>query len=746
VIFCRFDISRRKRGTGPRALRSTLRIAFGVALVAALALPSAPARAQNESTGLAAICPDPALSPLSFSTPEREDARIIMYARQLDASKTETSEARGNVEINRADQRLTTEYLQFLPETGTVVMPEALRYADSQVWIEAQRAEYSFEDESGQFWKLDYGLSQSSAHGSADSMELLPDQRSVLNGLDFTTCPGEQPDWQIKAQRMEFHHEKGYGTARHARLEFKGVPILYAPWFSFPIDDRRKSGLLYPSVSNTNDNGIEFGIPYYWNIAPNMDAIIQPRYFSNRGFMLSGDFRFLSRHTGGFVEYDYMPDDDQTGEERYHYFFEHRATLPGAWSTQLNVDRVSDDDYFQDFGASLETTSRQFLRSAGIVRGFGHHWSFEAMADDFQVIDDSVSPENEPYRRVPRLAFRLDQPFGPSGLGFILDSELAYFDRDVGVTGARADNTGHLYWERWAAWGFIRPSLGYRYTTYDLEDVMAGEDTSPDRGTTIASLDGGLFFDRTLDSGNTQTLEPRMFYLYVPFEEQDELPDFDTADFTFGFSQLFNTNRFAGADRQGDADQLSLSLTTRSYAAGDGNQLWRFSVGQIIYFEDQQVQLDADSPMLDDRSPLIAEFSLTTFRRFASTAGLQWDWTEDRLDVASFGVSYGGADGERAAFEYRFRRERVDQFDFRLSWPVTPEWRLLTRVNYSFEDDDLLETQAGFEYESCCWALRTVYRRYLKNREGEQRDGVYLELNLKGLASVGTGGEELFYY
>lgn len=683
---------------------------------------------------------------MTLSTPDREDARIIMYARRMDASKTEISEARGDVEVIRADQRLTTEYLRFLPETKSVVMPEPLRYDDSQLWIEAGRAEYSFEDETGHFWKLDYGLSQSSAHGSADSMELLPDQRSVLNSLDFTTCPGERPDWEIKAQRMEFHHGEGYGTARHARLEFKGVPILYAPWLSFPIDDRRKSGLLYPSVSNTNDNGIEFGIPYYWNIAPNMDAIIQPRYFSDRGFMLSGDYRFLTRRTGGFVEYDYMPDDDQTGEERYHYIFEHRATLPGAWSTLLNIDRVSDDDYFQDFGASLAATSRQFLRNAGTVRGFGHYWTFEAMADDFQVIDDSVSPENEPYRRVPRLAFRLDQPFGPSGLGFILDSELTYFDRDVGVTGARADNSGHLYWERWASWGFVRPSLGYRYTSYDLEDVAPDGDGSPDRGTTIASLDGGLFFDRTLDNGNTQTLEPRLFYLYVPFEEQDGLPDFDTADFTFGFSQLFNTNRFSGADRQGDADQLSLSLTTRSYAAGDGNQLWRFSLGQIVYFEDQRVQLDADSPMADDRSPLIAEFSLNTFRRFASTAGLQWDWTEDRLDVASFGISYGGEDGERAAFEYRFRRDRVDQFDFRLSWPVSPEWRVLTRVNYSFEDDDLLETQAGFEYESCCWALRTVYRRYLKNREGEHRDGVYLELNLKGLASVGTGGEDLFYY
>jgi LPS-assembly protein len=306
------------------------------------------------------------------------------------------------------------------------------------------------------------------------------------------------------------------------------------------------------------------------------------------------------------------------------------------------------------------------------------------------------------------------------------------------------DATTHLYWERWSSWGFIRPSVGYRYTSYELDDLMPGEDTSPDRGTSIVSLDGGLFFDRTLANGNTQTLEPRLYYLNVPFEDQSALPDFDTSEFTFGFSQLFNTNRFAGADRQGDANQLSVALSSRTYSANDGDQLWGVSIGQIFYFEDQRVQLEDEPANSDTESPFIAEFSLRIFDRFTSLAGLQWDWDESHVDVASFGVGYAGENGQRAAFEYRFRRDRVDQVDFRLSWPINPRWTVITRVNYSFEDNDLLETQAGFQYESCCWAIRTVYRRYLKNHSGEDRDGVYLELNLKGLASVGTGGQVLF--
>ncbi|HKJ18449.1 MAG TPA: LPS assembly protein LptD [Xanthomonadales bacterium] len=718
-------------------------------MTTACLLASSTVFAQQDEPGTeprAEVCPDPAMAPMSVNTPERAQSPIIMYAESMDAGKLGFSEASGDVEITRADQTLQSDLLQYQPDNQRVIMPGAMRYSDAQLWVEAQQAEYSFTSEAGSFVDIDYGLSQSSANGSADSLEIVSGQRTTVTGLNFTTCPGERPDWEILAEKMELNHDQGYATARNARLKFKGVPILYAPWFTFPIDDRRKSGFLYPSFSNTNDNGFEFSIPYYWNIRPNMDATLEPRYFTDRGFMLTGLYRFLTKRTSGYVDFDYMPDDKESNDERYSYLFEHRINLPGAWGTQLQIERVSDDQYFQDFGEGLVETSRQFLRSAGTLQGYGHYWSFETLVDDFQVIDDSVSPENEPYRRQPRIEFLLDRPFGATGFGWILNSDLTYFDRDVGVTGARADLATHLYWERWASWGFIRPSVGYRYTSYELDDTLPGQDTSPDRGTSILSVDGGLFFDRTLASGNSQTLEPRIFYLNVPYEQQSELPDFDTGEFTFGFSQLFNTNRFAGGDRQGDANQLSVSLSTRTYDGLDGDQIWALSIGQIFYFEDQRVQLNNRPEGTENQSPFIAEFSLRAFRRFSATAGLQWEWDDAQVDVASLGVSYYGKYGERAAFEYRFRRDRVDQFDFRFSWPINQKWTVISRVNYSFEDDDLLETQAGFQYESCCWAIRTIYRRYLKNRNGEDRDGIYLELNLKGLASVGTGGQKLFPY
>ena len=413
--------------------------------------------------------------------------------------------------------------------------------------------------------------------------------------------------------------------------------------------------------------------------------------------------------------------------------------VPHWWSTG-----VSDDAYFQDFGGSLAQTSRQFLRSSATINGVGRYWTFELLADDFQVIDDGVNLQNEPYRRVPRAGFVLDRPFGRSGFGIRVDSELVYFDRDFGLTGSRFDLFPTVYWDRFASWGFIKPSLGYRYTAYRLDGVVEQEDDSPDRGTSVASLDAGLFFDRTTARGNSQTLEPRIFYLYVPFEDQSDLPDFDTGEFTFGFSQLFNTNRFAGADRQGDANQLSLALSTRSFSGTNGQERWSLSIGQIFYFEEQRVRLNRNTELRDDVSPFLAEFAFQPFSRFSARAGMQWDWEENRLDVASAGFRYSGERGQRLAFEYRYRLDRVDQFDIRTFWPLNERWRVLARVNYSFADEDLLETQAGFEYESCCWATRLVFRRYLKNRDGEFRDGIFFELNLKGLASLGTRTHDLF--
>ena len=689
-------------------------------------------------------CPDMNMGPAIPVAPDRSRAPLVVYARELDAGKTSEGEASGNVEVFRLDQHMATERVLFDPVKETVTLPGVVSYEDQQVWLSGEQGFYSFTDESGEFSLIDYGLSSSSANGSASFVELIGGHTSKLHDMDYTSCSGEKPDWQIYAKELELKHEDGRGIARGAKLIFKGVPVLYAPYFTFPIDDRRKSGFLYPRLGQSSDLGLEIGVPWYWNISPNQDATLEPRYLSKRGFMMSGNYRFMTRKTNGSLDFDYMPDDRKSDEDRYHYVVEHNAFMSRRWRSQIIVDRVGDDQYFQDFGTNLRQTSTQFLRSYGTLTGVGRYWDLEFMIDDFQVLDETITAENSPYRRLPRLLFSVDQPLAHTGLFFGLDSEIVNFDRDLGITGTRMDFYPRMYWSKYSSWGFIKPSVGVRYTTYDLNLKGAPGEETPDRGTMIASLDTGLVFDRTTAGGDVQTLEPRLFYLYVPYKNQNELPNFDTGEFTFGYSQLFNTNRFAGADRQGDANQVSLAVTTNHYSGVSGEALWSLSLGQIFYFDDRRVQLGETPSVTEDTSPFLAEFTWHLWSDFSAVAGLQWDWNRDELSVGNVGFRYRGKNGERLRFEYRYRRDRVDQFDLRFFWPINESWRVLSRVNYSFADSDLLEVQGGLEYESCCWALRTVVRRYLRNREGDYRNGIYFELNLKGLTSVSTQNQSLF--
>jgi LPS-assembly protein len=700
--------------------------------------------ADEKDPGLA--CPGPSLAPMIENPPDRSQAPISVMTRQFEASKVGMAEAREQVELRRADQLLTTELLRYDPQQEIITMPGKVYYEDSVMHISGTSAEYNFLDESGRFIDVDYGLMGSSAKGTASKVSVDSGTHSVLHDLQFTTCPGESPEWLLTANELKLNFDDGIGTVKGAKLRFFDIPFIYLPYMTFPIDDRRKSGFLYPFISTANDNGFEFSIPYYWNIAPNQDATITPRYFTERGFMLTGEYRFITPRTGGILNFDYMRDDTKTGDTRFHYRFAHDARLNRRWSTQLVVDRVSDDQYFQDFSNSLAAASRQYLRSKAGLYGGGRYWKISMIADDFQVVDDAVNLLNEPYRRLPRIAFDLDRPLGYEGLRLQVDAELVYFDRDIGTTGTRFDIFPRFEWNIQTDWGYMRPSAGYRYTLYDLNRHGLPGDTTPDRGTEILSFDSGLFLERDARKGKVQTLEPRLFYLYVPYKEQEGLPDFDTAPFTFGFSQLFHFNRFTGADRQSDANQLTLALTTRSMDQLAGRELWSLSFGQIIYFENQRVIPEGTDNLLNENaSPFIAEFVLHPTKRISSRIGAQWNWEDSNFDVAIIGATYTTSKGLRLGAEYRYRRDNLDQFDIRYYHPINESWRVLGRVNYSLLDSDLLAAEAGFEYDSCCWAIRVVGKRFLRNRDGDHRDAVYVQLILKGLGDIGRKTAPLFY-
>lgn len=702
----------------------------------------------GDSASVAPVCTQDVRMTRRGPTPARVGEPVYVNAEQIDLERFGQSEFVGSVLLERADQQVETGRLLYDRSIGEVLLPEALSYSDQDYEVRAQNASYIVRDGTASFNEVEFEVVGSTANGNAQTVLLESDGIARLTSLDFTTCPGDEPAWELSAARVKLDREAGVGTARNATLRFQGIPLLYLPWISFPIDDRRKSGFLYPTFSTTSDNGVAFGWPYYWNIAPNMDATIVPRFISGRGPAVGAEYRFLTRRASGEVDGDYLPSDDEfAGRDRYRYRTRARYRFGRGIVSRLNVHRVSDEDYFLNFGGDINETTISFLRSDFGFYASGRGWNAALVFDDFQELDTTIPDTSEPYSRLPRLTADWRQPLY-GNLDFVLDAEAVYFERDVGPVGARLDVNPAIEWRYQRPGWYIAPRAGFRYTAYSLsnldESVVPLVDDSPSRTVPIFSVDSGLIFEKGLQSGDRITLEPRLFYAYVPFEQQDDLPDFDTAELTFGISQLFNTNRFTGADRQSEANQLSWAVTSRLIDGNSGRQYLDVTLGQTLFFRDQNVQLP-NAPATDFvSSAILAEVNYRPFSNWAVTAGIQYDPEDSKVDVGLLGVSYIGDSGLRIQGGYRFRDQQVDQVDFRVRYPISDSWNLLGRWNYSFLEDTTLESVLGFEYESCCWALQLIGRQFVNARDGSDQIGVFVELHLKGLGSLGRQPYDLF--
>ncbi len=649
----------------------------------------------------------------------------------------------GDVELIYGDQVLNTDELIYDPVTGEALLPGWLEYNSALVRIRASSARYNTDASTGRFDEAHYAVAGAAGAGYAGVVQMVDEGRARVQDFDFTTCDVEDPDWQLKAGDVKLDFERGVGTARNARLEFKGVPILYSPWLTFPLNDERKSGFLYPQIGSSSDNGVDLAVPWYWNIAPNQDATFTPRLVGDRGAMLGSEYRFLTRRQAGTLNFDYLPDDRNEDQDRWLGRVRHQLKLAPGWFSQLSVNRVSDADYFFDLGNDLDSSAIQFLRSDLRFVGQGRNWRLRTTFDTFQVLDDAVRPDREPYDRLPRIEFEGNWPL-TAGLNLQIDSEAVYFHRDEGVRGMRLDAMPELSWRLVRPAGFLEPAIALRTTAYSLENRETGSDDTPSRVQPIVSVDGGLVFERRTAAGRLQTLEPRLFYLYVPGRSQENLPIFDTRELTFSFSQLFQTNRFSGPDRQADANQLTLALTSRLLEDGSGRSILEASVGQIVFFDDLGVGLRRAPDEDRSVSASVGEINWQPTDNFLVSAGLQWDPEDNETDVAAFGLSWKGEDARQVQLGYRFRRDRVDQIDVRARYPLSRNLNVISRLGYSFEDATALELLGGIEYESCCWAVRASVRRYIRDRESEKRTAFFLELHLKGLGSLGRRPYNLF--
>jgi LPS-assembly protein len=720
---------------------------------------------------------------------------------QLEGVEKDNTVVQGNVALSRGDQFLGTDKLTYNSETGKYVAEGSVRYQDSGMRVVAQRAEGDQEADSHRIEDVQYQLTRRRGNGGAERIELQGSKGSLV-GSTYSTCDPSQRVWELRARRIDIDTEEGMGVARNATLRIGKVPVLHVPWFMFPIDDRRRTGLLYPSISMSGRNGFDWRQPVYLNLAPNYDATLTPRLMSKRGVSLGGEFRWLYPEGRGELSGNYMPTDKLPEDEPDRYQNNVGTTLPDSnrgqfrlgaihnfdqtWYARANVGWVSDTHYLEDFSNSLYGISSYAITSTVGVYGRGRHWDAGLLAQHHQLADYTLSESNLQFDRLPRAYLHMAQPFGrwfEAGV----DTEAVRFqhedvkqlgpDREI-PGGSRFDFKPYISMPLEGASWFLHPKLAWRYTSYQLENALADQlattqaqafaedtgipyssaldaqfrDKTPSRSLPITSVDAGLYFDReAVIRGDRylHTLEPRLYYLHVPYRDQSGLPVFDTNPLTFSWGQLFRDNRYSGADLQTDANQLTAAVTTRLIGEADGRERLSASLGQIKYFDDIRVTLPGELPVQRGKSAWVAETSVAPSDRWNISAAYQWDPKFRGMDLASLRARYLIGDNGVVNLAYRYRRNVADrsdllkQADFSFLYPVNPNWSVVGRYYYSLLDHKPLEQIAGVQWESCCLAVRVLARRYLRNRTGDLNNSLQIEFELKGLGSAGQDTERV---
>lgn len=686
-------------------------------------------------------------APLAAQTakPDPEADRTTIEADSIEGVSDLEVGARGNAEIRRDDMSIFGESLRYNRETGRAEGDGGVRLQRGADRFFGPRLYYNLLEDSGVFESPTYLLERErTARGSAEKIEFLGRERYRLTNATYTTCRPGQEDWRVEASELELDFEEEEGTARNPRLRFFEVPILASPLASFPLGGRRKSGILTPYYAQTSARGFEFGLPYYWNIAPERDATFTPVYMAKRGAQLKSELRYLERSLAGELKFEYLPDDRLFGDSREGVSWQHRHNFPRNTVALVDYNRVSDDFYFVDLGTRVKQISIGNLPQEVHITHSGAvgrtPYTLQGRLQQFQTLQDPLAPTVPPYHRLPQLNFNVSRNDVGGVLDAALPAEYVNFSHSTLVEGARTTFAPTLAAPLLAPGWFVTPKVGLRHVAYDLTRGAPGLPQEPQVSIPWGSLDSGLVFERATTSfgaGSTQTLEPRLFYVYVPYRNQDAIPTFDTALADFNYAQLFTENRFVGGDRFGDANQLTAAFTSRILQA-NGQEMLRATVGQRYYFEPERVGLTPTSPLRSaNDSDILASIGARLGPHWTFDATTQYSPHEHRGERYAAAVSYRPETAKVLNASYRFQREVLKQVDLSAQWPLHPGWYGVGRYNYSIQDKRLLEGLAGVEYNAGCWVFRVVALR-VQAAANVANTAIVLQLEFNGIGTIGT--------
>lgn len=695
-----------------------------------------------------------------------DDTRVAFDEAPLTATAdygyyhpTQGAELSGKVRISQPNRLLEADRMEIDASQTVAKATGQVRLSEAGLVSLSDQLTYNLKTQSGEFGQTQYISQALQAHGQADALSRDERGITILKNAEYSTCEPDRRVWNIKAKRLELNNQTGRGVARQTKLYIRDVPVLSLPWFDFPIDDRRSSGFLIPRGGYTNDGGLDLSIPYYLNLAPNYDVTLTPRLLSRRHAMLEGEGRYLTANWGGgMLSGGYLPQDPL-----YNDADRKRASLKYDWQintslrSNINLNYVSDKDYFTDLGTDpLVSNQLNQERSVSLFYEKGIAGLTGLLrVQKFQTVDPSTPDIDRPYARLPQLLINYQQG-QPLGWQYELQHDSAYFKKEIRDGSALESSGVRVYHQaaaryQWRnAWGYVTPEASVRNITtqYDQDtqnqNGISHQDARHDVTVPQFTLDSGLVFERY--GAYLQTVEPRLYYAYSPYQNQDDAPNFDTTTASPSYSQLFRPYRFVGHDRLDDNHFVSTGVTHRLYNP-EGMELLSVSVGQSYYLADRRVRLKSTDPMDGRRTsgPALEVASQLTDQIRVDSASL---WMANGQNLQNIHqLQYQQAQGQLYQVGY-FERHAVTQLNQKslrqvtagLVQPLYNQWRAFGYLQYDLQNTVARDGLFGLDYDACCWRIALYGRSYYNDLDdpntNKPRRIIMAEVTLKGLAGL----------
>lgn len=767
-------------------------LAAALALAWSAALPAAAQDSGSTPSLWDAPLPAPQLKP-STQLQETLDPALrnqlpsYIKAEQVSGQADIQSTLEGGAELRRGDTVLRADRMQYDVADDTVHAQGNVHINRGGNIFQGTALQLQVDAFQGDFTQATYQFLETQGHGDAERVEFIDRDNSVVYQATYTTCLRDddaswEPDWMLRAQRIELDRATDVGVAYGGSLEFKGVPILPVPALSFPLSDRRKSGLLPPTIGVDSVSGVEYSQPYYWNIAPNRDATITPTLMSKRGLSLGTEFRYLEPNYAGVLDMEYMANDKLRDRDRWGYNWKHATSLNspvGRLGLNWNLTRVSDDNYWRDFNSmpgkkeAFASTEERLLSSNGNLSWASGKHSVNVLVERWQVLQDLDATIAPPFNRMPQVQWRYNtDEWATKGWDVNLLAETTRFTARTwdGVqnpnNAQRSFGLVQVAKPHALSGGFITPKVQLQTSNYQFDNASPLRPQSKSLAIPTVSLDSGLVFERDssfLSRNYLQTLEPRAFYTYTPYRNQSMLPLYDTALADFNFGSIYSENSYTGRDRIADNNMLTVGLTTRYLDAADGAEVARLGIAQRLRFADQRVGLGYDTLGTKGWSDILVGGGVTWNSRWSTDALVQYNRDIQRPTRSSISGRYTPGPYKTLSAAYRYQRENSlqlanqgsEQVDFGWQWPLNNgrqnvfgeaagggRWYSVGRLNYSMYDKKLVDAIVGFEYDSCCWIGRVVVER-VQNSRTEAQTKLLFQLEFVGFSRLSLGADPL---